>query len=450
MKKEKIIAYCMRKKYVTAAQIGGLVARYQDLPQQPDFLEFIASQLSWNADFVKKIRHDFMMPTLALTEGADLNTINFEQNSPSSPAEEFAQVVKQLVSEKKITTSQAPLLLLLFQEKRIDQQWVERTFRENMATAQKRDVRSTDITASDPSEEKVRQKAAVAATVTFSNSLFDGTPKKIDAYILGKKLGAGGMGAVYEARHEKTGEVVALKMLQPASGVNPSAAIKRFAQEIMIHQELNHPNIVRLLDWGRQENTPYMIMEYVAGVSIDQMIEKYGKLDLRRSLSLLLPVVKALEYALQSNIIHRDIKPGNIMVDISRGKVKLADMGLGKIAQESGLTVSGQILGSPYYMAPEQVTSTKNVDHRADIYSIGATLYHMLTGVPPYDGIHPYQVLQIKASQHRGPVPLESLTPGLPPALIAMVAKMMAMEATDRYQTLTEVRQEMQKILDTL
>src|ERR1051325_10782208 len=196
-------------------------------------------------------------------------------------------------------------------------------------------------------------------------------------------LGAGGMGMVYKARQITLDRVVALKILPPDSGDDPSFA-ERFAREARALAKLSHPNIVGIYDFGQANGRYYFLMEFVDGVNLRQMI-RAERLAPREALAIIPQVCDALQYAHDQGIVHRDIKPENLLVD-RKGRVHIADFGLAKLvggAADARLTQSQHIMGTPHYMAPEQFEHPLTVDHRADIYSLGVVLYEMLTGELP-------------------------------------------------------------------
>jgi predicted Ser/Thr protein kinase len=197
-------------------------------------------------------------------------------------------------------------------------------------------------------------------------------------------LGAGGMGAVYQARQPALDRLVALKVLPPGSSHGASFP-ERFTREARALARLNHPNIVAVHEFGQAEALPYFIMEYVDGANLRQL-EETGRLSPREALQIIPQICDALQYAHDEGVVHRDIKPENVLVD-RKGRVKIADFGLAKIlgieADQARLTVDGQVMGTPHYMAPEQVERPLAVDHRADIYSLGVVFYEMLTGDLP-------------------------------------------------------------------
>jgi serine/threonine protein kinase len=196
-------------------------------------------------------------------------------------------------------------------------------------------------------------------------------------------LGQGGMGAVYKARQKKLDRLVALKIMPPDSASDPAFA-ERFAREARALARLNHPSIVGVHDYGEVDGLYHFIMEYVDGLNLRQLMQ--GKpIDPALALQIVPQICDALQYAHDENVVHRDIKPENILID-KRGRVKIADFGLAKLvgrAPAFTLTASQQIMGTPHYMAPEQMERPSGVDHRADIYSLGVVFYEMLTGELP-------------------------------------------------------------------
>src|ERR1051326_5676274 len=203
-------------------------------------------------------------------------------------------------------------------------------------------------------------------------------------------LGAGGMGAVYKARQPALDRFVALKILPAAKagGVNFE---ERFNREARALARLSHPNIVTVHEFGQAGGLHYFLMEYVDGAKLRQL-ERAGRLAPREALQLIPQICDALQYAHDEGVVHRDIKPENVLVD-RKGRVKIADFGLAKIlghdAESLRLTAEGQVMGTPHYMAPEQVERPLTVDHRADIYSLGVVLYEMLTGDLPLGKFSP-------------------------------------------------------------
>lgn len=197
-------------------------------------------------------------------------------------------------------------------------------------------------------------------------------------------IGRGGMGIVYKARQKQLGRTVALKILSPAVASDPAFA-ERFSREARALALLNHPHIVAVYDFGRKNDLFYFLMEYVDGANLRQLLDG-GRLAPREALAIVPQICDALQYAHDNGVVHRDIKPENLLLD-KRGQLKIADFGLAKLAsrqpQEVTLTGTGQVMGTLHYMAPEQTEHPQQVDHRADIYSLGVVFYQMLTGELP-------------------------------------------------------------------
>lgn len=203
-------------------------------------------------------------------------------------------------------------------------------------------------------------------------------------------LGRGGMGSVYKARQKNLDRMVALKVIPPEAASDPAFA-ERFAREARALARLNHPNIVTVYDFGQTGDVYYLLMEYVDGVNLRQTLHA-GKLQPHEALAIVPPICDALQYAHDQGVVHRDIKPENVLLDRS-GRVKIADFGLAKLLGQSAenftLTRTQQVMGTPRYMAPEQIEKPTTVDHRADIYSLGVMIYEMLTGELPIGRFDP-------------------------------------------------------------
>jgi serine/threonine protein kinase len=215
-------------------------------------------------------------------------------------------------------------------------------------------------------------------------------------------IGEGGMSTVYKCRHRSTGEIVAVKLLSQEVARSP-VLLKRFEQEFQVSRRLHHPNIVRMLDFGRDEAGPYLVMELVDGMSLGELIEREGALPEAEAVHLIAQVARGLEYAHTQGIIHRDIKPDNILLGTD-GQAKLTDLGLVKLVNEDmNLTRPGQGLGTPNFMAPEQFSSAKTIDRRSDVYGLGATLYQAVTGTLPFEAESPIDILRKKALNELAP-----------------------------------------------
>ncbi len=197
------------------------------------------------------------------------------------------------------------------------------------------------------------------------------------------KIGEGGMGEVYSAEDINLGRKVAVKILAPELARDKSL-IDRFRQEARLQASLIHPNIVLLYSFFEHEQNYIIVLEYAAGITLKELINKTGPIPEERSINIIKQVLEGTGFAHSNVIIHRDIKPANIMIG-DGDKVKIMDFGIAKILGDRGLTRTGSKMGTIYYMSPEQINSPKDVDHRTDIYSIGITFYQMLTGKLPFD-----------------------------------------------------------------
>ena len=267
------------------------------------------------------------------------------------------------------------------------------------------------------------------------------TPK-LGPYKLLTKLGEGGMGAVFKAQHEHLEKLVAIKVL-PKKAMNDKGAVERFRREMKAVGRLHHPNIVVAFDAGEFQGVHYLVMEYVEGCDLSTLIKKQGPLTLECATSYVLQAARGLAFAHSKGIVHRDIKPANLLVD-GEGTVKILDMGLARLDDGSGanaeanqgLTQTGQVMGTVDYMAPEQAFDTHRADAKADVYSLGCTLYRILTGENAFRGD---TVVQKILAHRENPIPsLSKLRAESPAALDELHQRMMAKKPEDR-PTMAEV-----------
>ena len=261
-------------------------------------------------------------------------------------------------------------------------------------------------------------------------------------YELVKELGQGGMGTVYLARNRMMDRHEVLKVISTALLSRPGA-LERFQQEIRSAAKLLHPNIVAAHSVLRPGDLLVFAMEYVKGQDLSQVVQQRGPLPVANAAFYIHQVALGLQHALEKGMVHRDIKPNNLILAIEGKKhtVKILDFGLAKATSEkgaeAGLTKSGQMLGTPDYVAPEQTLDAHKADIRADIYSLGCTLYFLLSGGPPFQETSLFEIL--KAHHEREPKSLNLVRPEVPVELATVVAKMMAKDPTKRYQTPVEV-----------
>jgi serine/threonine-protein kinase len=277
----------------------------------------------------------------------------------------------------------------------------------------------------------------------------DLTGRTLDDYHVLRKLGQGGMGQLYLAEQVSLKRKVALKILRPELAANPTA-LQRFEAEAKAVAQATHANIVQVYAIGQVEGLPYMALEYVEGRNLREYLERKGPPDVLQALSIMRQVAAALQRAGELGIIHRDIKPDNILLT-RKGEVKVADFGLARslVGDQAPLhlTQSGFTIGTPLYMSPEQVEG-KTVDPRSDIYSFGVTSYHMLAGQPPFRGEGPFEIAL--AHLRAAPPPLASIRPDLPETLCAVVHKMMAKDPAQRYQTGGELLKDIGRLRESL
>jgi WD40 repeat protein/tRNA A-37 threonylcarbamoyl transferase component Bud32 len=258
-------------------------------------------------------------------------------------------------------------------------------------------------------------------------------------YVLLERLGEGGMGQVFKARHQLMNRVVAIKLIRKERLASPDA-VRRFLREVQAVSQLSHPNIVIAHDAAQVGDTHFLVMEFVDGTDLARVVKDRGALPADKACEYIRQAALGLQHAHEHGMVHRDIKPANLLVTGRTGVVKLLDMGLARLQPgvdpddpTSHLTQAGSVMGTPDYIAPEQALDSHTVDIRSDIYSLGCSLYFLLTGQVPFPG----GTLGEKLVKHqlKEPLPVEQLRPDLPAGLSAVVRKLMAKRAEDRYQT---------------
>lgn len=261
----------------------------------------------------------------------------------------------------------------------------------------------------------------------------------VGSYRIVDRLGEGGMGMVLKAEHLRMKRVVALKFLSVSVNDNP-AAILRFQREVETSARLQHPNIVTAFDAGEVDSKCFLVMEYVAGTDLSHLVKSRGPLSVKQALECILDAAQGLEFAHRQGIIHRDIKPANLMLDQS-GTLKVLDLGLarieGDVSPGSDMTSSGIVMGTGDYISPEQAMNARSADARSDIYSLGISLWYLLTGKPAYDG----QSIIGKLLAHReAPIPsIGSHRDDVPEAVEHLFRKMVAKNPQDRFQSMAAV-----------
>jgi serine/threonine-protein kinase len=260
-------------------------------------------------------------------------------------------------------------------------------------------------------------------------------------YLLLEKIGAGGMGRVFKARHRVMDRIVAVKLL-PAPLTRDQTAIARFQREVKAAARISHPNIVTAFDADQAKGVHFLVVEYVEGSDLSTLVKKSGPLPVETAVDYLLQAARGLEAAHKNGIVHRDIKPANLLLD-KEGIVKVLDMGLARLtadadsSKQAELTNTGALMGTVDYMAPEQALNSKAADARADIYSLGCSLFYLLTGRPVYPG----DTLIKKILAHREqPIPsLRAIRPEVPEQVESLFSKMVAKNFKNRFQSMTHV-----------
>lgn len=263
----------------------------------------------------------------------------------------------------------------------------------------------------------------------------------VPGYDIITRVGKGAMGVVYKANQRSLNRVVALKVLS-SKLASDGEFIERFVREAKSVARLRHENIISGIDVGSASGAYYFVMEFVDGETVYQKLQKDGRMNVPWAASVILQIARALEHAHRNRIIHRDVKPDNMMIDAD-GTAKLCDLGLAK-ELTTEIAATGKAEGTPHYISPEQALGEGDVDSRTDIYSLGASFYHMLTGETPFKGENAREIMQ--KHLHDEPAPVEELCPGLPAGYAAVIRKMMARKPADRYADVSEVIGDLERL----
>ncbi len=262
-------------------------------------------------------------------------------------------------------------------------------------------------------------------------------------YRVKEKIGSGGMADVFLADDLLLGREVAVKVLHAQYASDP-AFIQRFRHEAQAAANLNHPNIVNIYDWGNEGDLYYIVMEYVEGRDLKEILRTEGRLLPERAAEVAAEISAALQFAHRHNLVHRDIKPHNVFIT-SLGQVKVMDFGIAREGDGGGITQTGLVMGTPQYISPEQAQGLA-VDGRSDIYSLGVVLYEMLTGRVPFDDSNPVTVTYRQVRED--PIPPSVIDPEIPATLEAIVMKAMAKNPANRFQTAQEMKADLLRFLE--
>jgi hypothetical protein len=288
---------------------------------------------------------------------------------------------------------------------------------------------------------QVETRATPSSATPFS------TGQVLGRYLLLELLGQGSAGIVYRALHQTLNIPVAIKVLRSGAFEEDPWVRQQLQLEARLLAQLNHPNIVRVWDFDDSADRPYLVLEFVEGLSLQQLIQQSGKLRVDRAIRIVLQVAHGLAAAHHLGIVHRDVKPGNILLTRS-GEAKLTDLGLAVVAgsqrhshHDSDSSRPGLLAGTAAYMAPEQSSGADHIDHRADIYALGVTFYQAVTGKLPFEGKTLMEVVWKHARQTA--IPPHELAPDVPITVSNMIAQMMAKDPLDRYDGYDELLAEL-------
>jgi hypothetical protein len=273
-------------------------------------------------------------------------------------------------------------------------------------------------------------------------------PRTLGEYESLDRLASGGMGTVYRARHRRLGKLVAVKLIA-AQQQGARLALKRFEREVRAVGQLDYPHLVEAHDAGDQDGTVYLVLKLIEGSDLDYLVKQRGPLPAAEACELVRQAALGLQYLHERDLVHRDIKPANLM-RTPEGQVKVLDLGLARLqtptADDPELTTEGHIVGTPDYMAPEQATDRATADIRADLYSLGATLFYLLTGQPPFAECRTRES-KIAAHLHTPPPDVGALQPNVPERVRAVTARLLAKQPASRYATPLDLADELARVL---
>lgn len=286
-----------------------------------------------------------------------------------------------------------------------------------------------------------RIRAVKTALGRMSRDEEKGEPLRIGNYEIIGKIGDGGLGTVYKARQITMSRDVALKVLHK-KWLSDEEFKKRFLLEARLAGRLSHQNLIQVYDVGRDRGLYFFSMEFVDGETLEDLIEREGPMEITRAIDIIVQVLRAITYIKRFDIVHRDIKPGNIMMNRS-GLVKLGDFGFVKSKLDHVIATQGEVLGTPDYISPEQAMGIEDIDWRSDQYSLGCTLYQQLTGRPPYEGTGSAVMRQHIKSALPDP---RTINPKLPDSVVHILERMVAKDPNDRYQNTNELFEDLELV----
>ncbi len=268
----------------------------------------------------------------------------------------------------------------------------------------------------------------------------------IEGFRLESLMGEGSMGAVFKAEQLSLHRPVAIKVLAPRLAEN-ERFLKRFLREARAVAKLNHPNVVSGIDVGEADGLRYFVMEYVEGPTLLDLIEESGPLEPLAATRIVVQVARALEHASRNDLVHRDVKPANVIITSKGGVAKLCDLGLAKeVSEAGGETSEGRAMGTPLYISPEQARGDANVDIRSDLYSLGATYYHALVGRPPFDG--PTHAVIMAKHLTEDVVAVRDVRDDVPAGCAAICERLLEKDRDDRHASPTELIEELEAVIE--
>ena len=268
-----------------------------------------------------------------------------------------------------------------------------------------------------------------------------GDALRIGNYEIIGKIGDGGLGTVYKARQISMSREVAVKVLHK-KWLGDEEFKKRFLLEARLAGRLSHQNLIQVYDVGRDRGVYYFSMEFIDGETVEDMIDRVGPLDVPDAMDIVIQIMQAINYIKQWDIVHRDIKPGNMMMT-RKLQVKLGDFGFVKSKLDPVISTEGEVLGTPDYISPEQAMGNDNIDWRSDQYSLGCSLYHMLTGKPPYEGSGSSVMRQHIRSELPDP---RTINPKITDPVMTILERMMAKNSSDRFQDATALIEDLELV----